>query len=157
MTISYSIMGVSSSGADVTVPVIDQSHLVYDKQINADPKTNSVTHRYKDTVAGTKAHPVFVDVTIREVPAKGTFVGRRYWSITHSTWAVISDSVTGLVQYENVSRTYSGNDPLIDMEAADLRDWDGNMYGLRWSTLTSKVPDTGHISAIDQGVGRLYG
>jgi hypothetical protein len=101
-------------------------------------------------------HEITLTCRIKDTPAKNGSRARRDWTVTHNTWTTDTDSVTGEVVYEPFKGFTGGSFALMGIEAADIRDYEGNKYGLLWTTLTSKVPDTGIIGFILHGLPKLY-
>lgn len=153
MSHAYAIQGTSASGADVTVPVIDQANFRWRKtEILKDGATLTT---FVDSTSPTD-HEVLVTVRVKDIPGRGSLAAQREWNVTHLSWATDTDSVTGIVVYNPIRRFLGGSDPVMGLELSDLRDYVGNVYGLLWTTLTAKVPDTGIIGDLTHGLSKLY-
>lgn len=148
MTITISLPGLDTTPADVAVGQIDQSDL---SLVATDENTvaGSVTARYK-IFADDAIHQTVVTMSAQLDPRAK--IQRRRIVTQVDTWLKASNSVSGLDSFSPVSivRTIIlPND--IPATAALLRDLEDTLYGLSFTTLTSKVPDNDVLLALLNG------
>jgi hypothetical protein len=136
MSLSYTIPVIDGlTGADVTVPALDQTKL---QRSGVGTRQNGT--KYASYVYNTSdpAHPITVTVEVSPV-VKGRFT----WSMALSAWALATESTTGAITYRSISRTVIDNLPSdLTLEVADYRKMVDALYALSFKTLTAKVPDT---------------
>ena len=152
MTITYSLDHVSTTVEDVSVEVADKSNLVL-QSTSTDPKTGDVTSIYVVST-GDNAYPAYVTYRVA-VQKRAAGVIRRM-SMTFDTWAVKSDSVTGIDTREPISGTISINAPAnMTIETADLDDFIGNLFSFLYDSVTVKARNTTWLSKLLFGVPQV--
>jgi len=153
MSHTYTIPGTGGSGADVTVEALDQTHVKWRKtERSADGAT--VATFIVDT--SDPQEEILIVVRMKDIPGKNGAPTTRQSTITLNTWAHDADSVTGEVVSNPISAGIFLNVPLMGLEVADLAVMVRNVFSLTYSTLTSKVPDTGIISKFILSLPKLY-
>lgn len=150
MTTVYSIDNVVATDVDVAVPQLDQDTFKLVSAIT-DLKTGvSITTFTIPT--GDPTYPLRVTVRT-EKPAKTDAVRRS--SITLASWArtVVDDVV---VSVKPITATIALNVPAGGLEMADVSDFMGNLYGLTFGSLNTKVPAVDHLSSLMFGITDLF-
>jgi hypothetical protein len=145
MSLTYSIDHISTSVEDVSVEVSEKSVMI-SPSTSTDPKTG-VTKSVYTLGSGDNAYPS--TVTYRNV-IKNTAGGpRREFSITFDTWAVVSNSVSGVDTRKPISGTVAFTAPAdYTVEVADLDDMLGNLFSFCYLSVTAKVRDTTWLAAL---------
>lgn len=138
MTISYDLLRVSTTTADVAVPQLDQATLSeVSRSINPSDGSGTIIFTIK---TGDNVHKTNIVSSIG-----ATSRGSRSYrcTIAINTWAHSSDSVTGQEAWSEISVVLNCNIPKdVRVEAADLLALIGNTYGLTFTALSTKVPNS---------------
>lgn len=153
MSHSYNIVGTGGTAADVSVEQLDQSHIKW-RQTDRLADGALLATFLLDT--SDPQEQVTIVVRSKDVPGKGGGPTVRQSTITLNGWAHDVDSVTGITVSYPISGGIFLNIPLMGLEVADLSVMIKNVFGLTFTTLTSKVPDTGIISKFLLGLPHLY-
>lgn len=152
MSLTYSIDHLSTSVEDVSVEVADKSSMILQSTIT-DPKTGEVSAVYV-LPSGDNAYPA--TITYRSVIiTRGGKLVRRI-SVTFSTWATKSDSVTGLDTKEEVISTFTCLVPAtMTIEVADFDDLLGNLFSFLYLSVTAKARDTSWAAKLLYGLPQV--
>lgn len=150
MTLTYSIDHVSTSVEDVSVEVAAKSEMT----LQATDSVNGVQISSYVLASGDNAFPS--TVTYRsEVQTRGGVQIRRV-SMTFSTWATCSDSVSGVDTKKPLNVTVSFNVPAdMTIEVADLDDALGNAFSFMYASVTTKVRSTAWLQKLLYGVSQV--
>lgn len=152
MTITYSIDHISTSVEDVSVEVAAKSEMTLQGTIT-DPKTGDVTSTYI-LASGDNSYPATVAYRSSVQTRAGNAIRRM--SMTFSTWATMSDSVSGLDTKRPVVASISFNIPAdMTVEVADMDDLAGNLFSLLYLSVTTKVRDTGWLQKLLYGIPQV--
>jgi len=152
MTITYSIDHLETTTESVDVEVSAKSEMVL-QSTSTDPKTGAITSTYV-LASGDNSYPS--TVTFRnEIQSRNGGAVKRV-SITFSTWAVSSNSVSGIDTRKPVSGTISFNLPGdMTIEVSDFDVLLGNLFSFAYSAVTSGARDTGWIADLLYGVPQV--
>jgi hypothetical protein len=152
MSLTYSIDHLSTSVEDVSVEVATKSIMTL-QSTSTDPKTGEVTSVYV-LASGDNAYPA--TVTYRSaLQTRGGKPVRRL-SMTLSTWATKSDSVSGLDTKEELTSTYVMIVPAnMTIEVADADDLIGNTFSFLYLSVTAKVRDTTWLQNLIYGIPQV--
>lgn len=153
MSHSYNIVGTGGTPADVAVEPIDQSHLKWRGTEKLQDGTTIATF-VLDT--SDSQEEVLVTVRMKDIPGKGTRPTVRQSTITLYAWAHDVDSVSGVIFSNPVTGGFFLNIPIMGLEVADLSIMAKNIFSLTYTTLTSKVPDTGILAKFLLALPKLY-
>jgi len=152
MTLTYEITHAVASVEDVSIEVAPKSEMTL-QSTTTDPKTGEVASRYV-LASGDVNHPA--DITYRSaLQTRGGALIRRI-TVTFSTWATSTDSVTGIVVYKPVQASFSMNIP-VDMttELADIDDFLGTTFSFLYASVSVKVRNTGYLQKLLYGITQV--
>lgn len=140
MTIAYEILRISTSTADVAVPQLTQANL---KEVSRnDDESKGIVLVTYTIPSGDNIHRTTLNSRIED--PKGAKQQR--CTLALNSYAHSTDSVTGAEVWSPISAVLTLNIPKdVQVEGADVAALIGNLYGLTFNTLTSKVPDTAVI------------
>lgn len=155
MTHTLVIDNLSSDVSDVSVPLLDQSGISVMSDTIQPDGTRTVTYVLP---TGDPLYPTRIFVTIRRDKDYGPGkAGQIRTSITIASWATDTDEDGMVVAKQPCSAAISWQLPFVSVEAADVSQLLGNLFGLTFNTLTSKVRDTAVIGKLLFGLpGDLY-
>jgi hypothetical protein len=152
MSITYSLDHISTSVEDVSVEVAAKSEMTL-AGTSTDPKTGEVSSEYA-LASGDNSYPAYV--TFRSVLQKRSTGDVRRLSMTFSTWAVASNSVSGIDTRKPFSGTVSFLIPAdMTIEVADMDDFIGNLFSFLYLSVTTKVRDTTWLQKLLYGVPQV--
>jgi hypothetical protein len=152
MTITYDIEHVIATTEFVNVEVAEKSAMSLVSS-TTDPKTGEVMSVYALTT-GDPSRPATVTYRSSHQERKTGNIHRI--SVTLDTYAVKTDSVTGIVQYAPISATLSVNAPdVFQIETADLDDLVGNMLSLLYPSVSAGVRSTAWLAKLNFGVTQV--
>jgi hypothetical protein len=152
MSITYSIDHLSTSVEDVSVEVAAKSEMTL-MSTTTDPKTG-VTSSVYSLASGDNAFPA--TVTYRSSVEKRAVGPVRKVSMTFSTWATKSDSVSGIDVKQDVSASVNFIFPAsMTIEVADVDDLIGNLFSFLYLSVTTKVRDTTWLQKLLYGVPQV--
>lgn len=153
MTNVLSIDNVATSDTDVGVPLLTQASLVLRSSVTV--LATGVTTSVYVMPTGDPNYPMTVTVRTERAPnAKAD--GQRRSSITLASYARVVDGDGVVLALKPISAVLAFNTPFTDFEASDLSDLLGNLYGLSFGSLNTKVPAVDHLNALLFGVTELY-
>jgi len=152
MSLSYAIDHAVASTESVNVEVAAKSELTL-VSTDIDPKTGAVISTYL-LASGDANFPS--NVTYRaEQQTRGGKTVRRV-SMTFSTWATETDSVTGIVRHEPVTGTYSFVVPMAyTVELADMDDFIGNCFSFLYSSVSAGARTTTYLQKLLYGAPQV--
>lgn len=156
MTHTLSIDRVGGTPADVSIVQLDRTYFDKVGIATYDPKTGTGKCTY--TIAsGDRLYPSTVVVSNTLAP-NGAEGAQRHVTIDFNTWARDVDN-DGLVKekVQPIHARIQWDVPSIAVDVGDVQDMLANAFTLLYTTLTSKVMDTGIISATLWGGTELYG
>lgn len=141
MSLSFDIPVITGiSGADVTVPQLDQTKW---QRTGVGTRQNGVKYASYTYNTSDPAHPVTVTVEA-STSAKARTIN---WSLTLRAYATATESITGAITYRPVEAAIAVILPAdMTVEVADFRKMIDALYGSSFKVLTVKVPDTVVIS-----------
>lgn len=148
-----SIDSVVSTDVDVAVPRIDQSDLEHVATV-VDARNGVITSTYVLNTSD-PAYPLKVIVRNEKSPTNAKAIRRS--SITLTSWARIVDGNGVVVDVQPITAVIAMNTPAMDLETADLSDFWGNLYGLTFDVLNTKVPATTYLNQMLFGLTQYYG
>jgi len=150
MSLSYSLDHVPTSVEDVSVEVAPKSEMTLQ---GTDTVNGVLTSAYR-LASGDNAFPA--DVTYRsEIQNRGGAQVHRI-SMTFATWAVKTDSVSGVETRAPINLTLSINMPAdMTVEVADLDDLIGNGFSFMYPSVTTKVRSTAWLQKLLYGVTQV--
>lgn len=152
MAITYSLDHVATTVEDVSVEVADKTNMVL-QSTSTDPKTGEIVSTYVLST-GDNSYPAYVTYRIA-LQKRATGMIRRM-SMTFDTWAVMSDSVSGLDTRKPFSGTVSINAPAdMTIETADGDDFIGNLFSFLYASVTTKVRDTAWLGKLLFGIPQV--
>jgi len=152
MALSYSLDHITTSVEDVSVEVAAKSEMILQSTV-ADPKTGEVVSTYV-LASGDNGFPA--TITYRNSIQNRSGGSVRRLSMTLSTWATVSDSVSGTDTKKSISGTISFLIPAdITIEVADMDDFIGNLFSFLYLSVTAKVRDTTWIQKLLYGVPQV--
>jgi len=152
MTLTYSLDHVLTSCEDVSIEIADKVNLVL-QSTTTDPKTGEVASIYVIST-GDNSFPATVTFRVA-VQKRSTGVVRRV-SMTFDTWAVCSDSVSGIDTRKPFSGTVSMLVPAdMTIETADVDDFIGNLFSFLYLSVTSKARDTTWLAKLLYGIPQV--
>lgn len=152
MTITYSIDHLSTSVEDVSVEVAAKSEMTL-QSTDVDPKTGEVVSTYV-LASGDNSYPATV-VYRSSVQNRSNGAIRRM-SMTFSTWATASDSVTSTDTKKPLVITVAINVPAdMTVEVADLDDLIGNAFSFLYASVTAKARSTSWLQKLLYGVPQV--
>jgi len=152
MTISYAIDHLSTSVEDVSVEVAAKSEMTL-QSTTTDPKTGEVTSTYV-LASGDNGFPAFV--TYRASVQNRASGSVRRLSMTLSTWATKSDSVSGTDEKKNLSIGVTITVPSdMTIEVSDVDDLIGNAFSFLYLSVTAKVRDTSWLQKLLYGIPQV--
>lgn len=156
MTHTLSVLRVGGSGADVSIKQLDRTYFGKVGLATYDPKSGTGKCTY--TIAsGDRLFPSTVVVTNVLAPS-GAESAQRHVTIDFNTWALdVDDSGVLPTKAQPIHARIQYDVPNIAVEVGDVQDMLANAFTLMYTTLTSKVMDTGIISATLWGETELYG
>lgn len=152
MTITYSLDHVSATTESVNVEVADKANMVL-QSTTTDPKTGEVVSTY--TIAnGDNAFQAFIYYR-SSIQSRGSAPVRKV-SVTFSTWAVKSDSVSG----EDTRKPFTGTFSLLmpaDMtiETADVNQFIGNLFSFLYLSVTTGTRNTTWLAKLLFGIPQV--
>jgi hypothetical protein len=151
MTLSFTIDHTVASVEDVSVEVAAKSELTRSSQINrADGTVGTVYY----LASGDNSFPA--TVTYESQVQKRQAGQVRRLAITFRTWAVETDSVSGLDRRVPISAQLSFLIPAdMTIEVADLNVLLGNMFSFAYSGVSSKLRNTAWLQKLLYGVSDL--
>jgi hypothetical protein len=139
---------VATSTESVNVEVAAKSELTL-IATDIDQKTGEITSTYT-LASGDMAFPGLVTYRVGE-QARSSGPIRRI-SVTLSTWATETDSVTGVIRRKPISCTISLNLPGdLTFELADVMQLLGNTFSFLYASVSAGVRSTGYLQKL------LYG
>jgi len=139
MTITYSVDHLPSSTESVTVEVAPKSELTLQSS-DTDPKTGEVTATYVLS-SGDIRFPAYV--VYRVTPQNRASGSVLRISMTFSTWAVMSDSVSGIDTRKPITSTISMILPAdISVSTANVDKLLGEIFSLMYSSVSSGTRTT---------------
>lgn len=144
MTHTLSIDRVDSTTADVSVPQLDQSDFGL-ISIDRDTSKGSVEAVYT-IPTGDASYPTTIVVRHAVDPKDRNATARNLIAI--NSFARDYDDVTGEEIVKPISAVLTLQLPSMQLEAADIAVLVGNLYGLSFNALESKVPDTDVLSKL---------
>lgn len=148
MTITYSIDRVSTTTADVAVPQLTQAGF---SLVSTSRDVNSgVNESWYSIPTGDPLYPT--TIVVRHAKNPKDKAGVRRLTLAINTWAREVDSVSGAETVNPISAAMTLQVPSATVEAADIAALIGNLYGLSFNSLTTKVPDTAVISGLLFGI-----
>lgn len=151
MTISYSIDRASTSTADVAVPQLNQGSFSLEST-DVDAAKGVAEARFT-IPTGDPVYKTSVVANLSWDPRNPQ--GNRRALIAINTWSRESDSVLGTEKVQpftaQMTLNWRGR-----VEEADLAAIVGNLYGLSFNTLTSKIPDTAVLTKLLFGIPDLW-
>lgn len=152
MAITYSLDHTNSSTESVAVEVAEKSDMVL-QGTTTDQKTGESVSTYV-IATGDNSHPATVVYRNGLQNRSGGQIRRV--SITLSTWARSSDSVTGDVVVKPITATVSFNIPAdMVIETADFDDFIGNMFSFLYLSVSAGARDTTWIAKLLYGVPQV--
>jgi hypothetical protein len=152
MTITYSLDHVETTTESVDVEVAAKDELVL-VSTDADPKTGEITSTYV-LASGDDAFPSTVAFRSGLQNRQGNQVRRL--SVTFSTWAVRSDSVTGLDTRRPIQGTISFLVPSgMTIEIADFDQLLGNLFSFMYASVTTGTRDTDWLQRLLYGAPQV--
>jgi hypothetical protein len=152
MAITYSLDHVVSTTESVLVEVAEKTDMVL-QGTTTDPKTSESVSTYV-IATGDNSHPA--TVTYRNGIQNRSGGQIRRVSVTFSTWARSSDSVTGAVVVKPITATVSFNIPAdMVIETADFDDFIGNIFSLLYLSVTAGARDVTWIAKLLYGVPQV--
>lgn len=155
MTITYSVEHVGASVEDVSIEVAPKSELCHMSHV-VDPKTGGNSTKYVLT-SGDSGFPSTVTFRSSVMSPNGR-VAKRNISMTFQTWALKSDSVSGVETREEITSTVSMVIPAgLTVDVADLDDMLGTMFSFLYPSVTTKVRDTNWLGKLLYGVTEVAG
>jgi hypothetical protein len=148
----YSIDHTPTAVEDVSVEISEKSGMTLQK-VTTDPKTGEVTAVYILT-SGDFSYPA--TVTYRSTIQNRSDGQMRRISVTLSTWAVDTDSVSGLDTRKGIQGTISLLIPAdLTLETADLNVMLGNMFSYMYPSIATKLRNTGYLQKLLYGVAQV--
>lgn len=152
MTISYSLDHVSSSTEVVNVELAAKSEMTL-RSTSVDPKTGETTSVYV-LASGDMNYPA--TVTYRTAIQNRANGAKRRISMTFSTWAVQTDSVTGEEVRKEISTSISLLVPGdLTLELADIDDLIGVAFSFMYASVSSGARNTGYLQKLLYGVPQV--
>lgn len=152
MSITYSIDHVSTTVEDVSVEVAAKTEMTL-QSTDVDPKTGDVTSIYV-LASGDNSFPA--NITYRSSIQSRAGGSIRRVSMTFSTWATQSDSVSGTDTKKPFSGTVSFNMPAdMTIEVADMDDFIGNLFSFLYLSVSTKVRNTTWLQKLLYGVPQV--
>lgn len=152
MTITYSIDHLSTTVEDVSVEVAAKSEMTL-QSTDVDPKTGEVVSTYV-LASGDNSYPA--TVTFRSSVQNRSSGAIRRMSMTFSTWATASDSVTATDTKKPLVATFAMNVPAdMTVEVADLDDLIGNCFSFLYASVTTKVRSTSWLQKLLYGIPQV--
>lgn len=149
MSITYSLDHVATSVEDVSVEVAAKSEMTL-VGTDTDPKTGEIASTYV-LASGDDAYKA--TVTYRSVLQKRAGDTVRRLSMTFSTWARASNSVSGIDTLKPFVGTVSFVIPAdMTIEIADMDDFIGNVFSFLYLSVTTKVRDTTWLQKLLYGI-----
>lgn len=152
MTHTLTIDRVSTAVADVAVPQLDQDTLSW-VSTDRDDQTGQSISIYT-IESGDPAYKTYVTVRSQQNPRNNS--GARNASIRIDTWCRDLDSVSGLEIVKPANVVLGINLPDMSLEAGDVMALIGNLYGVAFTSLTSKVPSLDVVTALIFGRTKVY-
>jgi hypothetical protein len=148
MSLSYSIDHVVTSTESVNVEVAAKSEMTLVATDN-DAKSGDVVSTYV-LASGDTAFPGTVSYRVGNQSRGGAPVRRI--SITFSTWAAETDSVSGAIVRKPANFTVSMNLPAdMTLELADINQALGNLFSFLYASVSAGARNTGYLQKL------LYG
>lgn len=152
MTIVNTLTGISVTTADVAVPQLAQANLT-EKSRFSNPQTGSETIVWVDSTTDPQ-YPLTVTVRLNKAP-KGGPTAERKASVTIETWArTVVDGIE--TAFKPFSATIAVILPGQPLDSADIMAAIGNLYGLLFPSLASKIPDLATVNKLIFGLADLY-
>lgn len=152
MTITYSIDHLSTSVEDVSVEVAPKSEMTF-QGIVTDSKTGEVKASYV-LASGDNAYPATVTYK-SSIQSRASGQVRRM-EIQFSTWATLSDSVSGLDTKKPVLASCVFTVPAdMTIEVSDLDDLLGNLFSFAYLSVTTKVRNTTWLQKLLYGATQV--
>lgn len=154
MTHTLSIDRVSTSVADVSVPQLTQAN--FRLMSTQRDVASGVTESWYSLPSGDPAYPSTIVVRVAKPVGKNAASGQTRAMIAFNTYARDEDSVTGEVVVRPISTSLNLHLPPMSLEATDLLNLVGNLYGLSFNTLNTKVPDTAVMANLLFGLTEAF-
>lgn len=152
MTITYSLDHVATSVEDVSVEVAEKTGMVL-QGTSTDPKTGEISSTYVLST-GDNSYPA--TITYRAGLQKRSTGTVRRMSMTFDTWAVKSDSVSGIDERKPVSISSVIVAPAdMTIETADVDDLIGNAFSFLYDHVDTKVRDTVWLGKLLFGIPQV--
>jgi len=152
MSMTYTIDHVVASVEDVSVEVAAKSEMSF-AGIETDPKTGQRTATY-NLASGDNAYPASVVFRTAVQKAATGMIRRFGWSF--NTWAVVTDSVSGIATRKPLQVNVSIVAPAdYTVEVADLDAALGNAYSFSYPSVTTKVRSTSWLAKLLFGVAQV--
>lgn len=152
MTHTLSIDRVSTAVADVAVPQLNQGSL---SLISTD--FNAVTGQSISIYTLASGDPAYkTNITVRSQQNPKNNSGARNISIRVDTWCRDLDSVSGIEIVKPTNVVIGINLPDMSVEAGDVMALASNVYGLLFTSLTSKVPSLDVVTNLIFGLTQVY-
>jgi len=152
MTLTYSLDHIATSVEDVSVEVAAKSEMTL-QSTATDSKTGEVTSTYV-LASGDNSYPA--TVTFRNSVQNRSSGSVRRVSMTLSTWATMSDSVSATDTKKPFSGTVSFLIPAdMTIEVADMDDFIGNLFSFLYLSVTTKVRDTTWLQKLLYGIPQV--
>jgi hypothetical protein len=152
MALSYAVDHANASTESVNVEVAAKSELTL-VSTDVDPKTGAVTSTYL-LASGDANFPSYVTYRAEQQTRGGKSVRRV--SMTFSTWATETDSVTGVVRHEPLNGTYSFVVPMAyTVELADMDDFIGNCFSFLYASVSAGARSTTYLQKLLYGAPQV--
>jgi hypothetical protein len=155
MSMSYTIDHAvlrSVTNQSVLMAISAKSELAL-QLLTDDPKTGEISASYILT-SGDPAFPAVVTFRCSPQKRKGKAVKRL--SVTFDTWAVQTDSVSGIVTREEVSSSVTAIVPAVfTVEVDDVVDLIENCFSFLYPSVAAGVIDTSYVGKLLYGVPRV--
>jgi len=152
MSLSYTIDHVATSVEDVSIEVAAKSELT--RRGDAKVGANGTIETQYSLASGDNSYPAFVTYT-SQIQKRSAGLVRRL-GITFQTWAVETDSVSGLDRRVPISAQMSFLVPAdMTVEVADLNSLMGNLFSFAYSGVSTKLRNTGWLQKLLFGVSDL--
>jgi hypothetical protein len=152
VTHTLSIDRVSTAVADVSVPQLVQADFSL-VSTDFDAQTGQSISIFT-LASGDPAYKTTITVRSQQNPRNNS--GARNASVRIDTWCRDLDSVSGLEVVKPCNVVLGINLPDMSLEAVDVMMLVGNLYGLAFTSLTSKVPSTDVMSNLMFGLTQVY-
>jgi hypothetical protein len=152
MSISYDITHVETTTESVDVEVAQKTDMVLQSTFT-DPKTGEITSTY---VLANGDNSYQANVIYRNGLQTRQNAPIRRFSVTFTTWATSTDSVSGVVVHKPITGSMNFTIPAdLTVETADMDAFIGNLVSYLYESVSAGARDTSWLEKLLFGIPQV--